>query len=231
MSKIAIIPARGGSKRIPRKNIKDFLGKPIIAYSIETAIKSNLFAEIMVSTDDNEIADVAREYGAKVPFMRSAKNSDDYANISEVCIEVLEEYAKIGKKFDYMCCILPTAPFLTTDKIQKAENIIENEDCDCVFTATEYSYPIQRSFRIDNYFVMKWPENFEKRSQDLEKSYHDAGQLYFVRVDLMLEEKRWLLKKSKAVILNNIEVQDIDTNDDWEIAEIKYKITRKNSIK
>jgi pseudaminic acid cytidylyltransferase len=224
MSNLAIIPARGGSKRIPRKNIKDFLGKPIIAYSIEAAQKSGLFEEVMVSTDNKEIVRIAEKYRAKVPFMRSNENSNDYAGLSKVCLEVVNNYLKKNIKFDYICCILSTAPFIKVENLIKAKNIIEKEKYDCVFTLVKYDYPIQRSFiRNNNFFVMKWPENISKRSQDIEESYHDAGQFYFIKTSALLKEKKLFTKKSGAVILRNIEAQDIDTEDDWKLAEIKYK--------
>ncbi len=229
MKSLAIIPARGGSKRIPRKNIKDFLGSPIIKYSIDAAVDSGLFDEVMVSTDDNEIANITEKYGAKVPFMRSAKNSDDYTGLSEVCTEVINNYLEQGRKFDYVCCILPTAPFINKENLVKAKNILlEEEKHDCIFAVTEYSYPIQRSLKIDgDFLLMRWPENFTKRSQDIEKSYHDAGQFYFIETNALLSEKKLFTEKAGAIILKNTEVQDIDTEDDWKLAEIKYKFLNK----
>lgn len=227
MCSLAIIPARGGSKRIPRKNIREFLGKPIIAYSIEAALRSGLFEEVMVSTDDKEIAEVSKKYGASVPFFRSAENSNDYAGLSEVCIEVLETYNDRGRLFDQLCCILPTAPFISVENLNKAKQILEKGIYDSVFTVVEYSYPIQRSLKIDNDFVrMRWPENFPKRSQDLEKTYHDAGQFYFAITGSLIKEKRMFTEKSSAVILTELEVQDIDTEIDWKLAEIKYQLIR-----
>lgn len=227
MSSLAIIPARGGSKRIPRKNIKEFLGKPIIAYSIEAAIASGLFDEVMVSTDDEEIADISKNYGAKIPFLRSKDNSNDYVGISEVCIEVISEYEKAEKIFDLICCILPTAPFVTSEKLINAKRMLDKGMYDSVFTVTEYNYPIQRSLKMEGDFIkMRWPENFSKRSQDLEKTYHDAGQFYFIRTEALLREKRMFVEKSGAVILNELEVQDIDTGKDWIVAEIKYRIRK-----
>jgi pseudaminic acid cytidylyltransferase len=229
MKNLVIIPARGGSKRIPEKNIKSFLGKPIIAYSIEAAIKSRLFDEVMVSTDDYRIAQIAKKHGAKVPFMRSAKNSDDYAGLANVCIEVIKCYRKIGIKFDAVCCILPTAPFVNAEKLIYAKKLLTSKHS-CIFTVTQYSYPIQRSLKIVNGFVqMKWPRNLTKRSQDLEKSYHDAGQFYFIKTKSLLIEKRFFIKKSGALVLDNLEVQDIDTDSDWRLAELKYKIINNRS--
>jgi pseudaminic acid cytidylyltransferase len=228
MSNLAIIPARGGSKRIPRKNIKVFNGKPIIAYSIEAAIRSGLFDEVMVSTDDNEIAEVAKRFGASVPFMRSEKNSNDFAGLADVCIEVINKYKESGNLFEITCCILPTAPFVSSEKLINANNFFDKSYYDSVFTVVEYSYPIQRSLKIDGDFVkMRWPENFPKRSQDLEKTYHDAGQFYLIKTDVFLKDKMMFVEKSGAIILNEIEVQDIDTEVDWKLAELKYQLLKK----
>jgi len=226
---IVIIPARGGSKRIPRKNIKEFLGKPIIAYSIEAALKSNLFDEVMVSTDDQEIANIAKQYGASVPFLRSKENSNDFAGIADVCIEVVDKYKISGKDFTVVCCILPTASFVSLDKILKAYDLLVTGEYTCVFPVAEYSYPIQRSLKIENNFVkMRWPENYPQRSQDLEKTYHDAGQFYFIKTETLLSEKKLFTEKTGAIILNGREVQDIDNEEDWLLAELKYKILNKS---
>lgn len=225
MASLAIIPARGGSKRIPRKNIKEFLGKPIIGYSIEAAVKSGLFEEVMVSTDDDEIASIARQYGAVIPFMRSESNSNDFAGLSDVCIEVIDQFKKTGKEFDTICCILPTALFVNEEKLINAKKMLDNGIYDCIFTVAEYSYPIQRSLKIENDFIsMRWPENFPKRSQDLEKTYHDAGQFYYIKTEIFLKEKMMFVEKAGAVILTELEVQDIDTEIDWKLAELKYKL-------
>ncbi len=227
MKNLAIIPARGGSKRIPRKNIKEFLGRPIIVYSIEAALKSSVFDEIMVSTDDYEIADSAKKFGAKVPFMRSTDNSNDYAGLAEVCIEVISNYQRIGYYFDTICCILPTAPFVNSEKILIARKKLDS-GFNCVFPVVEYSYPVQRSLSIKNGYVeMKWPEYILKRSQDLEKTYHDAGQFYFIKTSSLLEERNFFVNQSYAIIMNDLEVQDIDTETDWKLAEIKFNILSK----
>lgn len=228
MKTLAIIPARGQSKRIPRKNIKDFMGRPIIAYSIKAALDSKLFDEVMVSTEDTRIARVAKRYGAKIPFMRSEKNSSDHAGLADVCIEVIKRYKDIGMRFDLICCILPTAPFLSGEKIIAAKKMIESGRYNCVFPIVEYSYPIQRSLKIDGRFVkMRWPGSYYKRSQDIEKTYHDAGQFYFIRTKTLLNEKIMFAKKSGAIILNDLEAQDIDTETDWKLAELKYRIITK----
>lgn len=224
--RIAIITARGGSKRIPKKNIKEFCGKPIIAYSIEAALKSNIFDEVMVSTDSEEIADIARQYGASVPFMRSAKTSDDYATTSDVIMEVLEKYQEMGQTFDYICCIYPTAPFVTPDKLKEAMSIMEKNDVVEVMPVVQFSYPPQRCFVIgnDNYMKYKYEEYMQSRSQDLEKQYHDAGQFYVYDADKYVRLSGKISGGIMPIIVSELEVQDIDNEDDWKIAELKYKL-------
>lgn len=223
---IAIITARGGSKRIPRKNIRPFLGKPIIAYSIEAALSAGCFDEVMVSTDDVEIADIAKHYGATVPFYRSAAASDDHATSADVIVEVLSEYQKLGKEFDYACCLYPTAPFVTADKLRESIAMLRDKNADSVFPVVRFSYPIQRALKIEHELVvMMWPENLNKRSQDLPPAYHDAGQFYGVNVQSFLEQKKLFMDKSLPIITNEMDVQDIDNEEDWAIAEIKYKVT------
>lgn len=226
MSNVAIIPARGGSKRIPRKNIRDFLGKPIIAYSIETALESSLFDEVMVSTDDEEIAEVARKYGAKVPFMRSKENAGDYATTVDVIIEVLQKYQEQRKQFMNGCCIYPTAPLLKPVFIKNGYEKLINESFGTVFPVVEFLYPIQRSLKLNgkDRVEMNWPEYLETRSQDLPKAYHDAGQFYWFKVEEVLKEKKLFGNNSGAIILKNTSVQDIDTEDDWRLAEMKAKL-------
>jgi len=223
---LEIIPARGGSKRIPRKNIKPFLGKPIIAYSIEAAINSKLFDTIMVSTDDAEIAEVAKQYGAEVPFMRSDKNSNDYAGTAEVLIEVLEAYTNIGSSFETACCIYPTAPFITPIRLNEAFEKLEKNKYDTVFPIVRFSYPIQRALRIcdDKKVKMFQPENFSKRSQDLETAYHDVGQFYFFKTKEFLEKKLLWTDNTGSIVLSELEAQDLDDVSDWEMAELKMKL-------
>ncbi|MBN2572862.1 MAG: pseudaminic acid cytidylyltransferase [Ignavibacteriales bacterium] len=230
MKNIAIIPARGGSKRIPRKNIKDFLGKPIIAYSIEAALGSEIFDEVMVSTDDTEIAEIAKKYGASVPFFRSIENSNDYATTSLVLIEVLNQYQKINRNFDYLCCIYPTALFVNKCKIQEAFKIMLEKESDSIIPVVKFSYPVQRSFRLNKNGILEyiWTENIAKRSQDLEPIYHDAGQFYWCKVKSFLKDKTVITKNNFPFILEQTEVQDIDTEEDWKIAELKYKILHKD---
>ncbi len=226
---IAIIPARGGSKRIPRKNIRNFLGKPIIAYSIETAIKSNLFDEIMVSTDDKEIASVTLQYGAKVPFIRSAQNANDYATVGDVVTEVLDWYTKTNKEFDNICCILPTAPFISVKNISESYQMLSTGNYDSVFPVVRFSYPIQRALRLQEGLIsMFQPENFPKRSQDLEPAYHDSGTFYWMKTNEFLKQKRFFAENSGALILPETQVQDIDSDEDWILAELKYKMLNIN---
>lgn len=223
--KIAIITARGGSKRIPKKNIKDFLGKPIIAYSIEAAVNSALFDIVMVSTDDSEIAEISKKYGAEVPFFRSQKNSDDFATTAEVLLEVLNEYKKRGKEFDYLCCIYPTAPFATADKLKDCFDLMVQHSAHSAFPVVKFSYPIQRALRINGKGDLEfiWKENTSKRSQDLETTYHDAGQFYWLNGLKFLDDESLLTGKTFPYKVPEIEVQDIDSIEDWEIAELKYK--------
>jgi N-acylneuraminate cytidylyltransferase len=223
MSAIAIIPARGGSKRIPRKNIKPFCGKPIIAYSIETAIKSNCFDEVMVSTDDDEIAIISQSYGASVPFKRSEKTSNDYAGILEVIEEVINKYISSGKTFDAICCLLPTAPLISKEDLIEAQKILLQNNFDSVFPVVSFSYPILRALQIDgNKISMIWPENDNKRSQDLPPAYHDAGQFYWMNNQCFKKQKIFT-DNSGFIILPEIRVQDIDSQDDWDICELKYR--------
>ncbi|NMC99426.1 MAG: pseudaminic acid cytidylyltransferase [Bacteroidales bacterium] len=222
---IAIIPARGGSKRIPHKNIKPFLGKPIIAYSIEAAQKSGLFSELMVSTDDKEIAEMAKKYGATVPFFRSPQTANDFATIGEVIEEVLLNYQKQGKMFENVCCLLATAPFINTKRLMEAYDLMLEKKYDSVFPIVRFSYPIQRALRLsDGNVSMFQPENFAKRSQDLEPAYHDSGQFYWMKVEEFMKQKRFFSKNSGAIILPETEVQDIDSEEDWKLAEWKYKM-------
>lgn len=226
MSSLAIITARGGSKRIPKKNIRSFLGKPIISYSIEAAIESKIFDEVMVSTDSQEIADVAVKYGAKVPFIRSAKNSDDHSTTADVIEEVLAEYKRQDKEYDYVCCLYPTAPFVTAEKIKDSMEMLKSSKADSVLPVTSFSYPILRSLKIDaeGKLKMNWPENMNIRSQDLAPAYHDCGQFYCLDVKKFLVQKRLFMDNTLPIIISELEVQDIDNEEDWQIAEMKYKL-------
>jgi len=223
MKNLAIIPARGGSKRIPRKNIKPFMGKPIMAYSIEAALKSNIFDEVMVSTDNEEIASIAKEFGAIVPFMRSEKTANDYATTADVICEVIESYQNIGKDFDTVCCIYSTAPFVTADRIIEAYSLLQKFDS--VFTVVTYSSPVQRGLKMeDGKIKMIWPQYRNTRSQDLKPVYHDAGQFYVAKVAQFLKEKTFWSENAGGMILPELEVQDLDTETDWQLAEMKYKL-------
>ena len=225
MGMVAIITARGGSKRIPHKNIKEFCGKPIIEYSIQAALISNLFDEVMVSTDDEKIATIARNAGANVPFMRSKQNANDYATSADVLIEVLNEYEKRNRHFEWVCCIYPTAPFITADKLNAAwQQVIENK-ANGITPVVRYSFPPQRSFGIEQgYLKFNWSEYKNFRSQDLEPFYHDAGQFYFLKSSLLEQERSLLVPQMIPFELSELEVQDIDNDSDWKIAEFKYRI-------
>lgn len=224
MRNIAIIPARGGSKRIPRKNIKPFMGKPVIAYSIEAALRSGLFEEVMVSTDDEEIAEIARGYGAKVPFKRSAGTSDDYAGTNDVILEVLKLYKAQSREFDTVCCIYSTAPFVTSERLAEAYSRLAG-GIDSVFTCVAYSYPVQRSLHIvDGKISMVYPEYAAFRSQDMEPVYHDAGQFYVAQIASFIQERTFWGKNTAGLVLSELEVQDLDTPTDWKLAEMKYKL-------
>lgn len=229
MKTVAIITARGGSKRIPRKNIKEFCGKPILAYSIEAALQSGLFDTVMVSTDDEEIADIARRYGADVPFYRSEKTANDYATTNDVLLEVIDEYEKRGELFDVACCIYPTAPFLTAERLAQATTKLLESDADTLIPVVSFSYPPQRAMVIENdRLVFKYPEYIDARSQDLEKHYHDVGQFYVFRTQAFKKNRKLMLGNILPFEISEMEVQDIDTATDWEIAEMKYRILRGN---
>ncbi|MBR5421063.1 MAG: pseudaminic acid cytidylyltransferase [Lachnospiraceae bacterium] len=222
MSDIAIITARGGSKRIPGKNIRDFCGKPILEYSIEAALGSGCFSKVMISTDDEAIAEVAKHAGAEVPFYRSAETSDDFATTDMVIAEVLAEYEKRGESFDAFCCIYPTAPFISPGRLQEAMALLREHEA--MMPVVAFSYPPQRSFIIDGgKLVRKYPEYANARSQDLEKLYHDCGQFYACRVDAFLRGGTMNVEDRVPLILPESEVQDIDTEEDWIIAEEKYR--------
>ena len=221
MSNLAIIPARGGSKRIPKKNIKEFLGNPIIKYSID----SKLFDEVMVSTDDFEIANIALEMGANVPFMRSKDNSNDFASTFDVILEVVNKYNDLGFTFENICCIYPCAPLLTVDIINEGYLTLINNEFDSVFPVIQYSTPINRAFKIDgNRVLMNNSKYVNSRSQDLEKFYYDSGQFYWMKWAKICFENKIFTNNSGAVILNEIQAQDIDHPTDWQIAELKYKL-------
>lgn len=225
MSTIAIITARGGSKRIPNKNKRDFLGKPILAYSIAAALASELFEEVMVSTDDEEIAQIARSAGANVPFMRSSDTANDFATTDDVLMEVLTEYERRGRTFDYMACIYPTAPFVTAGKLREAFRILVQEDASGVMPVVSFSFPPQRGMAVrGGRLEYCYPENAAKRSQDLETMYHDCGQFYFYHTERYMACRGDLPDGYVPIIVPETEVQDIDNLTDWKLAEMKYQM-------
>ncbi len=226
MSNLAIIPARGGSKRIPRKNIKLFLGKPIIAYSIEAAMNSGLFNEVMVSTDDAEIAEIAIQYGAKVPFMRSDKMSNDFATTFDVVVEVINSYKEKEIKFENVCCIYPCAPFVIEQKLEEAYDLFVKEHFDAVFPVMQFGFPIQRALQMDDFGKISffYPENALTRSQDLLPSFHDAGQFYWMNVASCMEQQKIITANTGSIIITELEGQDIDNEVDWKLAELKYEL-------
>lgn len=225
MKSIAIITARGGSKRIPKKNIKEFCGEPIIAYSIRAAYESGAFDEVMVSTDSEEIKEIAEKYGAKVPFLRSEATSNDFATTADVINEVLSQYNSKGQEFDYACCIYPTAPFVTGKKLEEAMKKLSKDAFDSVVPVVQYSFPPQRAFVIrDDSVQYMFPEHRNTRSQDLEPIYHDCGQFYCINVKSFLNSGKIVGANSAAIVMSELEVQDIDNEIDWKLAELKYKL-------
>lgn len=223
---IAIIPARGGSKRIPRKNIREFHGKPMIAYSIETARESGCFDSIVVSTEDDEIARIAREYGAEVPFVRPGNISDDHSTTMDVVQHAVIKLADLGWEVENVCCIYATAPFLEKKMIKKGFELLRSAQLDYTFSATTFPFPIQRALRIttNGLVSMFQPENEFVRSQDLEEAYHDAGQFYWGRKKAFEQGRAIFSSESKAVLLSRNRVQDIDTPEDWARAELLYSM-------
>jgi len=229
MKAIAIIPARGGSKRIPKKNIKNFLGKPLIAYSIEKALDSGLFSKVIVSTDDKAIAKIAQEYGAEVPFIRSSELADDFSSSGDVIVDAIEQLQKKGERFDYVCTIYATAPLLDVRYLKEGYEKLKNSDARMSFSVTSMPFPIQRTFKItkDERCEMFWPENFLTRSQDLEEAYQDAGQFYWEKMGIEAKDITFG-SESIPIVLPRYLVQDIDTPEDWIRAEMLYKIVYAN---
>lgn len=222
MSRLCIITARGGSKRIPRKNVKHFMGRPMVCYAIDAALGSDLFDEAMVSTDDPEIADIAKSAGAQVPFMRSEATSNDYATTRDVLLEVLGEYGKRGKVFDEFACIYPCVPFLVPDILVDAHKKFTETKADALMPVVRFSFPIQRAVRVNDQGFLEYreTENAKKRSQDLEPTFHDVGMFYFYKTSTFLSGGGRIV----PYIMSEECVQDIDTMDDWHLAEIKYKL-------
>lgn len=226
---IAIIPARGGSKRIPRKNIKDFHGKPLIAYSIEIALKSNLFDKVIVSTDDEEIAKIAKSFGASVPFIRPKELSDDFIGTGAVVQHTINFLKEKGEKVDFICTIYATAPFLQEKYLIEGFKKLKNSNAKNAFSCTSMPFPIQRTFKItpDERCEMFWKENFSKRSQDLEEAFQDAGQFYWTNLNVKSDDIIFG-KDSIPIILPRYLVQDIDTLEDWTRAEFMYEALKKD---
>ncbi len=226
MKKIAIIPARGGSKRIPHKNIKDFYGKPIIVYAIEAALNSGLYDEVMVSTDSEEIANVAREYGAKAPFIRSADNSNDFAATVDVLCEVFDWYKKKNVEFEFATCIYACAPFVNAKVLQDSFEMLIKENCDCVFPILAYSHPIQRALKLSDMGKIDTfdDSNSNARTQDLDKAFHDAGMFYTFDVKKLMINKSLRTQDTFAIEIDELHAHDIDTENDWVLAELKYKL-------
>lgn len=224
MKNLCIIPARGGSKRIPRKNVRPFLGKPMLAYSIETAQRSALFDEIMVSTDEAEIAEVALQFGAKVPFLRSVETASDFATTADVLHEVLANYKRLGREFDNFCCFYATAPLVQSKDVVSAFELLQQSDFTCVYPVVQFSYPIWRCLDLaeDGTMTRHWPEYENSRSQDLPKEYHDTGTFYWYKT------KEWMCGdvKTGGIIVDETSIQDIDTETDWKLAEMKYKLLK-----
>ena len=230
--RLCIIPARGGSKRIPRKNIKEFLGQPVIAYSIKAAIDSQCFDKVIVSTDDAEIAEVAKSFGASVPFMRPDELADDYASTIPVVKHAIEWFDDQGQSPSEVCCLYATAPFVRASTIRKAYEQMQSTQADYCFTATSFAFPIQRAIKVtaENRVEMFYSEHFETRSQDLERSYHDAGQFYWGKAEAFKQQKPLFSKSATPYILPRYLVQDIDTLEDWKKAELMYKTIKKEAI-
>ncbi len=225
MNNIAIITARGGSKRIPKKNIKGFLGKPMLVYAIEACLRSAIFSEVMVSTDCAEIADIAKHYGAKVPFMRSAETSNDFAGTYDVLKEVLLEYQKLGKSFNNVCCVYPCVPFLKSETLKMAYQEMINRQVDALMPVCKYPVPIEWAMRLQDGLLIPNDRDAQKiRSQDLESKFFDVGMFYFFKTDVVLSGKMAVPTKTFGYIIPELECQDIDNEDDWKIAELKYKI-------
>ena len=228
---IAVIPARGGSKRIIKKNIRLFCGSEIISYPIKAALESRCFTKVVVSTDNKEIAEIAKANGAEIPFHRSETNSDDYATLSDVMEETILNFKELNISCKYICCILPTSPLLAVSDLRKGYEVIKQPDVDSVVTVTKYEYPIERSLVVrNNYLSFTNSEYINTRSNDLEDSYHDVGQFYWLNTDNFLSKKSFFMEKTRPLILSHLNVQDIDTEEDWKLAEIKYHSLRLKGV-
>jgi len=227
---IAIIPARGGSKRIPRKNIRPFMGRPMMVYAIDAAIQSGIFTTVMVSTDDHEIADIAKQAGASVPFMRSAATSDDYASTVDVLLEVLSRYHVLGDTFDTLCCIYPCVPLLTPETLRLAWRDFEGYDA--LMPVCKYPVPIEWAMKVEEERLIPYDAEAQKiRSQDLIPKFFDAGMFYFSTVPSLETTQTLLPEGTRAFVMDEMQCQDIDNEADWNMAEIKYRLgTVKNNL-
>src|SRR5690554_1478811 len=226
---LAVIPARGGSKRIPRKNIKDFCGKPIIAWSIEAALASQCFDRVIVSTDDEEIASIAMQYGAEVPFIRPSEISNEYTATTPVIQHAINWFSENVRKPELVCCLYATAPFVSADDIVSGLEDMVHTDSSFAFTVTNYVFPIQRAIKIgqNKQIEMFSPEHFMTRSQDLEEAYHDAGKFYWRKSSASLDNELIIAPRSIPILLPPYRVQDIDTQQDWDRAELLFKVMNK----
>jgi N-acylneuraminate cytidylyltransferase len=229
---LCIIPARGGSKRLPRKNIKSFFGKPVIEYGITTALASGLFQEVMVSTDDKEIAAIAERCGAAVPFLRNQETADDVATTLDVLREVLSDYSDRGVDFDSVCCLYPVAPLVSSDDLKKGLEVLNEENTECVFPVVQYSHPVQRALEMKNGLgSYVWSDFVDERTQDIQTLYHDAGQWYWLDIDCVMSLKSIGDMKFKILPMPEWRVQDVDDIDDWVMLELKYQHLRQDSGK
>lgn len=227
IKRLALITARGGSKRIPKKNIREFCGRPIIGYSIQAAKDAGVFDTVMVSTDSEEIAEIAKKEGAEIPFLRSEDTSGDFATTADVIMEVLSEYEKKGVFFDEVCCIYPTAPFVTGAKLKEAVAVLESKAYDSVMPVTPFSFPPLRGMVMDGDKISyKWEKYEDYRSQDLETIYHDCGQFYVLNVEIFKKTRKMVTKNTGAIEISEMEMQDIDNEIDWKMAELKYELLR-----
>ena len=230
--RLCIIPARGGSKRIPRKNIKEFCGQAMIGYSIEAAITSQCFDKVIVSTDDQEIAEVAKSFGAEVPFIRPDALANDHAATIPVVKHAIEWFDEQGQLPTDVCCLYATAPFIQSQTISKAFQQLQESEADYCFSVTSFAFPIQRSIRItqDDKVNMFYPENFNVRSQDLEEAYHDAGQFYWGKAQAFKDELPIFSETASPYILPRYLVQDIDTMEDWIRAEAMHRVLQETDL-
>ncbi|MBP2160962.1 MULTISPECIES: pseudaminic acid cytidylyltransferase [Asticcacaulis] len=228
MKKLCVIPARGGSKRIPRKNIKSFHGQPMISYSIRAARECGLFDTIIVSTDDEEIAEVARAHGAATPFVRPADLANDYAGTGAVVVHAIQWFRDQGMAYDATCCIYATAPLIDPEKLKEGWARLSEPGRRFAFSVTSFPFPIQRALKqtANGSVDMFWPENLSKRSQDLEPAYHDAAQFYWGWSDAWVNGETAFSPISAPVILPRTHVVDIDTPEDWEVAEVTYRVLK-----